>query len=670
MSKLKTAAEFYFKKNWNVIPYNFGKATLEDNKVKKQVFFKFDYKKYHEEMVNSEDIKEWWGDYNAIAIVTGKISSITVMDIDTKNLAEMKDLPATFTVETNKGFHFYFKHTDVVKTNSEPFWNKDTTFNIDVRNNGGIIYAPPSEYELPNGEKVVYKIVKDLPLADFPVEWLKKIYATYDSKHTKKGAVISDWKDKAIQPMMEGSRNMDFASIVGGLLNKFPQSDWESLVWVLVQDKNKAQDKPLNATELRTIFNSIAKKEAHQRNSGGEIKDVSSTVIEDEIRVDIRLTNCTVSFKAKNLTSNLLEATVITWIEKTNGFSHEIPFGLKIKSDSNKESWSRLLSKTFDKKDEKETYPWTILVAKVSAEIEKQIQGKKQHFTQSEIVAKQATWLAEPYIQEGQINTFFGKGSSGKTLIAIQHSIKLLEKGINSLFIDYENDASSWKDKLEKMGKNNNDGLVYFDTEQIPLCEQVDKIKAVIKEHNIKLVIIDSASMATGESTSDEKYTIRLMGALKQLKTTILLIAHQKKTDGEKAPIGSVQFENQARNVWNFKHEIDENDYRIIHIACTHTKANNTYLRKDPVCYKVDYRDTEILIEEEDVSIAFEEKLSTRKRIAQFLEENQGSTYEEIASHLDITKSTANKNLSQGKKMGIFRNEDNGKWFSSLSDWA
>src|SRR3990167_7167972 len=107
MNELKTAGEFYFKKSWNVIPFNFGKAILKNNKIEKTAIFDIDYGIYHKEKITQNLIDQWWGEHNAIAVVTGKISGITVIDVDTKILPEIKDLPNTFTVETHRGFHFF-----------------------------------------------------------------------------------------------------------------------------------------------------------------------------------------------------------------------------------------------------------------------------------------------------------------------------------------------------------------------------------------------------------------------------------------------------------------------------------------------------------------------------------------------------------------------------------
>lgn len=612
------------KKGTSVIPVGKDKIPL------------IQWKEYQERLATAEEIENWykqWPEAN-VGIVTGKISNLSIVDVEKGG--DVTRFPKTLTIRTGGGgWHLYYHYF--------PITNKARIFPLtDVRSEGGYVVAPTSAHA--SGKK--YEVLESLPIAKFPAILF--------------GEKTSEWKNKIISPIQPGSRNTDFTSIVGGLLNKFTQDDWEKIVWPLVVNQNKTQALPLNERELRTIFDSISKKEEKNRHAGGDIKDIHTEIADDEVRVGIRLEKSIICFKIKNIISSLMEGRVITWIEKSSGLSHEIPFYLKVKSDSNKEQWVRILSKAFDKKEEKEVYPWTIIITKVVDVVEKVIREHKQDFLTSETVARDATWLIEPFIQEGQINTFFGLGSSGKTLMSVYFSTLLGKQGISTLFIDYENDSHTWKSTLMKMDKTASDNLIYYDSEQIPLAEQVDKIKEVIRRRKIEVVIVDSASMATGESTSDEDSVIRLMSGLKLLKTTVLLIAHQRKNDGERTPIGSIQFENQARNVWNFKKETDDFDYKILHLACSHTKANNTYLRKDPICYRIEYGE-EIKVETEDPQVAFESKISLVNRIKILLKDNPNLTYSEIAEELNEKEPVTKIALSRGKKRGFFVNEG-GKW--------
>lgn len=623
---MKNKALEYLKKGVSVIPVGADKIPL------------ISWKEYQTRLPTKEEIEVWWTDNPKanIGIVTGKISNLIVVDVEKGG--DITPFPETDTIETGGGgWHLYYAYT--------PFENKTRIFPLtDVRGDGGYVVAPPSIHK--SGKP--YKLIKHVGRNKFPIE----IFG---------GKVESKWKEKILSPIQVGSRNDDFTSIVGGLLAKFPQTDWDKLVYPLILDKNRLQDKPLSENELKVIFGSISAKELKKRNSGGEIKDISTVVLGDEIRIDILLSNAIICFKAKNVVSNLMEANVFTWIEKNGNLSHEMSFYLKIKSDSNKEQWARVLSKAFDKKEEKEVYPWTILISKVNTEIERQIREQKQDFHSSEGEARKVEWLHEPFIQDGQINTFFGLGGSMKTMMAMYFASQLSEKGVCSLMVDYENDISTWKDRLNKMSGDKQDNLFYYDSQHIPLAEQVDKLKEVIKRRNIKLVIVDSASMSSGDSTTDEKAAIRLIGALKMLRVTVVLIAHQRKNDGDKTPIGSIQYENQSRNVWNFKGTKDDDSDSIIHLACTHTKANNTFIRKKPLCFKIDYQEEKIVVETESPDVAFSKKLPVIDQIKGLLFETPNLDYKEIMEYLDISKESVTTILSRGKKKGIFKNEE-GKW--------
>jgi hypothetical protein len=289
------------------------------------------------------------------------------------------------------------------------------------------------------------------------------------------------------------------------------------------------------------------------------------------------------------------------------------------------------------------------------------------------IEPKECRWLLEPFVQESQINTIFGMGSSGKTLLSLFFS-KLIAQELDHkiLFIDYEDIAGGWITKLTKITSLNNftvglDKFIDYDSEQIPIAEQVDKIKEVIKKHDIKFVIVESASLATGDSTSDEKSAVRLVSALKLLKTTVLLIAHQRKNDGDRTPIGSIQYENQSRNVWNIKGSPDDADIHTIHLACTHTKANNTYLRREPQGFKIEYTDEHIKITRESAQTYFGDKYTIAQKIGKLLKKEGELDNKSIAEALRISVASAAKNLSEGKEKGLFEN-NNGKWDLKYSD--
>lgn len=629
MEDKRTPKEFALeaiKKGTSVIPVGRDKKPL------------IQWKDYQERLATEEEVNNWWEQWPEanVGIVTGKISDLVVVDVEKGG--DKSIFPETLTIKTGgDGWHLYYRYY--------PIQNKTRFFPLtDVRGEGGYVVAPTSTHS--SGKK--YEILEKKPIVPFPA-------TLFGEKKT------SEWKTK-LNTISVGSRNTDFTSIIGGLIKSLPQDDFETIGWSLVESKNKTLDQPLNERELRISFLSVVHRELAQRTSGGEIRAIDTEILDDEINIKVTLEKTIICFKVKNLVSNLAEANIVAWLQKASGLTNEINFRLKINSDTSKEQAVRML-KVFDNKENKEVYQWLIIVNKLCSTIDKIIKDKKQLFWLPEITPKQTTWVYEPFIQEDQINTFFGMGGSCKTLLALYFSTIVASKGTKVMLVDYENDGSSWADKIKKMSSIGDEmNYAYYDTEHIPLVEQVDKIKSVIKTNNIKLVIIDSASMATGSSTSDEQYVLRFISALKQLRTTVVVIAHQRKNDGEKTPIGSIQFENQARNVWNFKSEVDNYDNSVLHVACTHTKANNTFIRKTPICFKVAYGE-KIDITNEDAIENFSDKLSHNERIADFLRNNAGSTSKDISDGLDISYSTIRKELTKGKGKGQFKNNEHSLWF-------
>ena len=102
---------------------------------------------YQTRHATEDEVRAWdkAGLLKGIAIVTGKISGITVVDVDTEEAdREFQEacgdtLLETPTVKTpNGGKHYYFKYDPQLKTKAgyRP--------NIDIRNDGGYVIAPPT----------------------------------------------------------------------------------------------------------------------------------------------------------------------------------------------------------------------------------------------------------------------------------------------------------------------------------------------------------------------------------------------------------------------------------------------------------------------------------------------------------------------------------------------
>jgi hypothetical protein len=136
-NKMLEAALWYrAKKKYSVIP-------IRENDKRPLV----QWEQYQKELPSIEQVTEWftkWPNAN-IAIITGEISGITVVDIDTKEGMENFNLVAPDTMEvpivktpSKHGVHYYFAYTPGIVNKARIIEGTD------IRNDGGYVVAPPS----------------------------------------------------------------------------------------------------------------------------------------------------------------------------------------------------------------------------------------------------------------------------------------------------------------------------------------------------------------------------------------------------------------------------------------------------------------------------------------------------------------------------------------------
>ena len=164
--------------------------------------------------------------YNGIAIPTGKINNIIVVDIDNtehwNNFLQFYNQPEPDTVKAisgSGGLHYYFKYTedlDKIKSTSKCF---SKNFDIDIRTNGGNIIAPPTGYfNMNTNKEVKYMWEKDLfayEMKCFP-DWMKNIILEKNNNNNSKNSKIkTSKKDIGInflpQEIEEDDKNLKFS---------------------------------------------------------------------------------------------------------------------------------------------------------------------------------------------------------------------------------------------------------------------------------------------------------------------------------------------------------------------------------------------------------------------------------------------------------------------------
>jgi|GEM_PF-2393850 len=235
-SKILEFAKFYVSKGFSVIPLQ-SRDKIPALK---------SWKEYQKRYPTEDELQQWFGgnSENNIAIVTGAISKLAVLDFDNPEALahfDENDLE-TPTVITNKGIHAYYLMPEGLRN----FQNRDDLPGIDLRAEGGYVVAPPSIH--PSGHQYVWEEgygLDDLPLREFPQQIL--------IKHPTEKTPLKE----LYQGVSEGQRNNAITRLIGSFVSD-DLSYEECLEGALFV--NSRNNPPLPNDEIERTVKSIYEK--------------------------------------------------------------------------------------------------------------------------------------------------------------------------------------------------------------------------------------------------------------------------------------------------------------------------------------------------------------------------------------------------------------------------
>lgn len=175
------------------------------------------WKEYQHRRPTSEELKAWFADgRNNIAVVTGPISGLAVIDVDGPDgdsCLSSLGVGTSFVSLSGKGRHLYFRYPENGLKNSVR-----KLPGIDTRGEGGYVIAPPSVH--PNGKPyrwLTSSAFRPSLLPEFPTalfETAVKRETEAQQKEVQNGA---NWVSEALATLSEGNRNITFTRIIGRL---------------------------------------------------------------------------------------------------------------------------------------------------------------------------------------------------------------------------------------------------------------------------------------------------------------------------------------------------------------------------------------------------------------------------------------------------------------------
>ena len=197
---MKDAIEFFFDKGFIAFPLHLDIINIDGKPTKKPKFpFKWQSEKITKEkalmLAKANSYIKTFNFYNATAIKTGPESNLFVLDVDRKsdgsdghnflnknNIVIPKDTPCVRTQSGGK--HYYFRFPEKLKGIST---SADTKNNIDIRGEGGLVFAPPAYFK--DGLKYKWEVKINGENFRVPpqalIQWIKsKKKPQSDSTHT------------------------------------------------------------------------------------------------------------------------------------------------------------------------------------------------------------------------------------------------------------------------------------------------------------------------------------------------------------------------------------------------------------------------------------------------------------------------------------------------------
>ena len=295
-----------------------------------------------------------------------------------------------------------------------------------------------------------------------------------------------------------------------------------------------------------------------------------------------------------------------------------------------------------------------------------------------QMVNADARYALYPFVQIGQPNLFFGFGGSMKSFFAAWLLTKIATgmdgaEPMNILILDWESDGEDWRQRVEMISNGLGAGYpgnVYYRYCDKPLADEASELEAICFDLDIGMVIVDSVGWACGGDPVDTGITTRFFRALRTLRRTSILIAHQSADEQSKRPFGNQYWVNGPRAVFQVYASQEPGEPRVT-LGIWDRKLSRG-IKPKPFGYVADFvvANERKYTEGDRVSLrpgdlrdtGLEAKLPLPDRILSELRDGKLSV-EEIAGRVEVTGPTVRTTLNRLRKRGlVFKVDDGQEW--------
>lgn len=271
-------------------------------------------------------------------------------------------------------------------------------------------------------------------------------------------------------------------------------------------------------------------------------------------------------------------------------------------------------------------------------------------------------YLVNPVVHRGHQTLIYAPGGTCKSYLALYFALLAChgacESGVsalkvNVLYLDWELNADTLGGRLTALQAGHpslTHHVPFYRRCELPLHQEASTIAAFVAQHDVQLVIVDSAAMACGGELSSPEAAIALQRALRKINCASIVLAHVSKSiqEGqERTAFGTVFFRELARNVWELSKSDEEHPVQLV---LNHTK-HNFCAKHPPLGFRITFAGEAVRVEAEDVASvpAFQPKLPTPAKIRNLLEDGRLRTAKTISEELEVPLNTIKSALSRGK---------------------
>lgn len=384
----------------------------------------------------------------------------------------------------------------------------------------------------------------------------------------------------------------------------------------------------------------------------------------------------TFQFSEMSWTARSLDAIMNVDVRVTGVPQSPYSTRLNLNSASGREGIRRELEQVFGK----QAIEWSRMLATSCSEAGRVWREVDLSVDLAEVDPAPRQWFLDQRLPLNTVNIVFGMGGTGKSFLVLDMAMHAMMDAMwldlpmepikSILIMDYEDTEDEWRIRAEQFCEANGwefptGRIRYLPGSAIPIHEQKERVRALVREHEVGLVIVDSASSASGGDLLDAQSVSRVVNFLQSLGVTVVMTAHNTKAEDSQYPYGNVAWHNLVRST-HYVQQTQEEGSRTASIAMWNRKGNRG--RQRPIGIVIQFPDADdgpIYITRDDSAIdltASQESPGTvRWRIWEWLGKQQyPCPVVEIAEALNLDETLVRKELNRGRP-GWFINRGDAK---------